>query len=437
MLSAADNDLLSRVGPGSPMGDLMRQYWIPALMSSELPASDGPPMRVRLLGEDLVAFRTTSGAVGLLAHTCLHRGSSLFYGRNEEDGLRCVYHGWKYGIDGRCVDMPNEPAESNFKDRVRATAYPCQERGGVVWAYMGPRGSVPPLPDLEPNMQPEGRSSVWLAQRECNWAQALEGDIDTSHLAFLHLGAVSGEDVEPGTFDSYIVRDRTPRFNVTDTDYGTMYGAYRPADDDTYYWRIAHFMFPFFTLIPTGVLGVQMVVRAWVPMDDGHTMYWNISVPGTNRGGAASTFGGRRRAPLPGTAGTVDYLPNTTDWLGRWRLSARVSNDHGIDREAQQTRSYTGIDGIHLQDQAITESMGPLIDRTAEHLGKSDAMVIKTRRRMLAAAIALRDQGTRPPGVDDPAAYRVRSGGVVLPRDADWLEATAELRRAFVPPPAN
>ena len=152
MLTSEDNELLCRVGPGTPMGDLMRQYWIPALLSSELPEPDGPPVRVRLLGENLIAFRDTSGKVGLIQNHCPHRGASLFFGRNEEDGLRCVYHGWKFDATGACVDMPSEPAESNFKAKVRARAYPCVERNGVVWAYMGPRPTPPPLPDLEPNM---------------------------------------------------------------------------------------------------------------------------------------------------------------------------------------------------------------------------------------------------------------------------------------------
>src|ERR671924_877367 len=136
MLSAEENDLLTRVGPTTPMGELIRQYWIPALMSSELPAPDGPPLRVRLLGENLIAFRTTSGSVGLLAHACPHRGASLFFGRNEAEGIRCVYHGWKFDVTGRCVDMPSEPPESTFRDKVRATTYPCVERKDVVWAYL-------------------------------------------------------------------------------------------------------------------------------------------------------------------------------------------------------------------------------------------------------------------------------------------------------------
>ncbi|MBI3325464.1 MAG: Rieske 2Fe-2S domain-containing protein, partial [Nitrospinae bacterium] len=242
MLSQEESDVLTRVGPSTPMGDLIRQYWIPALMSTELPAPNGPPLRVRLLGENLIACRTTAGQVGLMDHVCPHRGASLFFGRHEAEGIRCVYHGWKFDVAGRCMEMPTEPAESTFKDKVRARAYPCTERNGIIWTYMGPREEPPPLPDLEPNLLPEGQVEIWTALRDCNWVQAMEGDIDTAHLALLHLGSVSPDEVIPGTFDYYTVRDRTPRYKVVETAYGTMYGAYRPAAEETYYWRIAQFL---------------------------------------------------------------------------------------------------------------------------------------------------------------------------------------------------
>jgi phthalate 4,5-dioxygenase oxygenase subunit len=439
MLSREDNELLCRVGPGTPTGALLRQYWIPALLSSELPEADGPPLRVRLLGENLIAFRVTSGRVGLIQNHCPHRGASLFFGRNEEEGLRCVYHGWKFDCAGACVDMPNEPPESNFKSKVRATAYPCVERNDVIWAYMGPRPTPPPLPDLEPNMLPKGEYVIQKALRECNWFQGLEGDIDTSHLGFLHLGAVKPEDTKPGTFDYYNVADRAPKYEAVDTEFGTSYGAYRPAEADTYYWRIAHFLFPFFTMIPTGILGTQILVRAWVPVDDEHIMFWSLAVPSSRQGGggagtaSAVTAGSQAAAALGGLAGGHGFLPDTPDWLGKFRLVQNKDNDYLIDREAQRSRkSFTGIAGIHQQDQAITESMGPIIDRTQEHLGTSDAMIIRTRRRVINAARALRDSGIIPPGVDQPEVYRYRSGGVVLPREANWLEATKGLRQAFV-----
>src|SRR5215470_12387886 len=320
MLSREDNELLCRVGRGTPMGELMRQYWMPAALSSELPERDGAPLRVRLLGEDLIAFRTTSGAVGLVRNSCPHRGASLFYGRNEAEGLRCVYHGWKFDVAGRCVDMPNEPEESSFKQKVRAVAYPCVERAGLIWAYLGPRETPPPLPELEPTLLAD--ASIQIYQRECNWM---------------------------------------------------------------------------------------------------HTLAITVA-----RGPQGTRNAGRQVVRPPRT------LPNTTDWYGRFRCVANAANDYQIDRTAQKTISYTGIDAIFLQDQAVTESMGVIYDRTNERLGSSDAMVIRTRKRLIDAAKALRDSGKVPPGVDDPSVYAVRSGGVVLPRGADWIDATRELRRAGV-----
>ncbi len=242
MLSKEDNEAITRVGLGTPMGTLMRQYWLPALVATELPEPDCNPVRIKLLGEELIAFRDSEGRVGLLGNHCPHRGASLFFGRNEESGLRCVYHGWKFDVTGQCVDMPSEPPESTFKHRIRTTAYPCVERGGVVWTYMGTRVPPPPLPDIEPNMLPDGQWSVGVTMRNCNWLQGLEGDIDTSHLQFLHHGCVKPEDVRPNTMSYYALLNRAPRYEVTDTPGGTMYGAYRPAGEGRRYWRIAHFL---------------------------------------------------------------------------------------------------------------------------------------------------------------------------------------------------
>ncbi|HLF78674.1 MAG TPA: Rieske 2Fe-2S domain-containing protein [Dehalococcoidia bacterium] len=438
MLSQTDNEIMCRVGPGTPMGTLMREYWLPALQSSELATPDCPPLRLRLLGENLIAFRTTAGDVGLIQNACPHRGASMFFGRNEEEGLRCVYHGWKFDTTGACVDMPSEPAESNFKNKVRTVAYPCVERNGVIWAYMGPREVAPPLPALEANMMESGDTTIGNVLRDCNWMQALEGDIDTSHLYFLHLGAVSPDRAVPGSFDYYGVKDRTPRYNVIETEFGTSYGAYRPAEADTYYWRIANFLFPFYTMIPTGTLGQVIQVRAWVPLDDEHTMFWGMTVPSSRQFGRNGQTGGERNMSTGRPAGAADagstragfnYLPNTSDWLGRFRLNQNVDNDYLIDREAQRSGSnYTGIPGILQQDQAVTESMGAIYQRHSEHLGTSDSMIIRTRRRVIEAAKALRDTQTIPPGVDHPDVYRTRTGSVILPRSADWLESTKAAR---------
>ncbi|MGB6456916.1 MAG: Rieske 2Fe-2S domain-containing protein [Streptosporangiaceae bacterium] len=427
MLKTQENEYISRIGPGTPMGALMRQYWVPALLSTELPRPDCPPVRVLLLGEKLIAFRDSSGQVGLLDNFCPHRGGSLFFGRNSGSGLRCVYHGWKFDVAGRCVDMPSEPPDSTFKNRVRAVAYPCQERCGVVWAYLGPRETPPPLPDLEANQLPDGQWNAVAYARACNWLQGLEGDIDTAHVGFLHFGSESPDDVPPGTYKYYALTDRAPRYAVLDTDYGAMYGAYRPAGPGQYYWRIAQFLFPFFTMPPTGQLGRHIVARAWVPMDDEHMMMF-MMLPGLSpEVGAMRAAQGVRPPKL---------LPNTTGWLGRFRLEANEDNDYQLDRDAQERDDeYSGISGIHLQDQAITESMGPVCDRTREHLGSSDAMVIRVRRRLIAAARALAEAGTVPPGVDEPEAYRQRSGGVILDSGADWIADTTDLRQAYVAHP--
>jgi phenylpropionate dioxygenase-like ring-hydroxylating dioxygenase large terminal subunit len=422
MLTREENETLCRIGPGTVMGNLMREYWVPALLSSEVPAADSDPLRVLILGEQLIAFRDTNGQVGLIQNNCPHRGASLFFGRNEEAGLRCVYHGWKFAIDGTCVDMPNEPAESDFKHKVKATAYPTRERGGIVWAYLGRRSTPPPLPSLEGNMLADGEWQVTAIQRECNWFQGLEGDVDTSHFSFLHAGSMDVSTQQPGTFSYYMLADRAPRYSVIDTDFGTMYGAYRDTNDGRRYWRVANFLFPFWTMPPQGMLGHKITARGWVPMDDTHTMFY-MAGPKLRR---SSSAGGGPMSRLH---------PNTTDWHGRFRMLASASNDYQIDREKQRRNSgmddFTGIQGIHLQDQAITESEGPIYDRSGEHLASSDMMIIRVRRRLLMAAQALAEQGLTPPGVDDPEVFGARAGGVFLPQDAEWLQATEDLRRGF------
>jgi phthalate 4,5-dioxygenase oxygenase subunit len=426
MLKHEENELICRVGPGTPMGNLMREYWVPAMLSKELPTPDSDPVRVLLLGERLIAFRDTNGKIGLLAHNCPHRGASLFFGRNEEAGLRCVYHGWKFDAAGNCIDMPNEPAESDFKQKVKATAYPTQERSGIVWAYLGPRTTPPPLPDLEANTL-EGATATAF-QLDCNWLQILEGDIDTTHVGFLHYGGLKAEEQIPGSFSDYQLRQKPAHFEVIDTPGGVAYGARRPGPEGQHYWRIAQFAMPFYTFTPPGVLGVKKNNGARVPMDDYHTMTFFMNV-------------GPRRAPGQGPQGPIfpESLPNTTDWYGRFRFKQNLDNDFMIDREVQRQNTgnagFTGISGILMQDAAMTTSMGPIMNRTTERLGSTDAMVIQVRRRLLNAVKAHMERGLTPPGVDNPDVYRVRSGGVFLPVGVDWVEATADLRKAYVEHP--
>jgi phthalate 4,5-dioxygenase len=425
-----DSEDLVRIGPGTVMGDMMRQYWLPAAMSSEL-ERDGAPMRLMLLGERLIAFRDTSGRVGVMDQRCPHRCASLFLGRNEEDGIRCVYHGWKYDVAGNCVDMPNTPPHQDHKAKIRAKAYKVAERNGLVWVYMGERAAAPPLPGIEASLLPESDLQITFARRECNWLQALEGDIDTSHFGFLHAGSVDAANLAPDNLIRWTVQNRAPEYHVTDTDWGTMYAAYRPAEKGQTYWRFANFLFPFWTQTPQGAFD-RVNSRAWVPMDDTHTMF--VSLTWKNLPASRAALSNSR--VLPGSKLTMDFLPNTTDWYGRWRLAGDERNDWLVDRVAQKNGGiYTGIVGIQAQDQAVTESMGPITDHGFENLGPSDIMIARTRRRLLRAARAFKKDRTAPPGIDNADIYiNVRSGDFLADAKLAWRDAyDLQLRAALRP----
>jgi hypothetical protein len=270
-------------------------------------------------------------------------------------------------------------------------------------------------------------SSVNTVLRDCNWMQALEGDIDTVHFIFLHYGHLKLEDTYEGGFFNLQVKAPAARYSVVNTDFGVSYGAYRPAGEEGHYWRIANFLFPFYTQVPPGTLAVKRQFRAWVPMDDDHTLYFGVNAPSDS---PVEDDPERQKRQFKRVQ---EMLPDTTDWFGRSRPRAQAHNDYLLDREMQKNgESYTGLPSVFLEDQAITESMGTIYQRSREHLGTSDSMIIRTRRALIQAAEALRDYGIVPPGVDAPEVYRQRSGGVVLPRSASWFEATEELRRAFV-----
>ncbi len=424
MKTTADGEALTRVGPGPVMGDFMRQYWIPAAKSSELDR-DGAPMRLMLLGEKLIAFRDSSGRVGVMDHQCPHRCASLFLGRNEANGVRCIYHGWKFDVDGNCVDMPNVPSHQDFKDKVRAKAYKAVERNGLIWVYMGSRAEAPPLPMIEVALLPQDEIDVTFIQRRCNWLQALEGDIDTSHFGFLHVGHLDPDDVPEGHALEHTASDRAPSYHVRDTPWGTSYAAYRKvkkAGEDRVYWRFSNYMFPFWSQTPQGEFPTHVHARAWVPLDDGHTMFiflrWRKALRGVRDPLKTGEI-------LAGSKPVAEFLPNSTDWLGRWRLKADETNDWMIDRDAQRSnRIYSGIDNIHLQDQAVTESMGAITDHGFEHLGPGDLMISRTRRRVLHAARAFRETGEVPPGVESPEIFlQSRSGYFLAEPGVEWLSA--------------
>jgi phthalate 4,5-dioxygenase len=438
MTTTIEGAELTQIGPGTAMGHLMRQYWLPALKSSEL-ERDGAPLRLMLLGEKLIAFRDSAGRVGVLDQRCAHRCASLFLGRNEEGGLRCIYHGWKYDVSGNCIDMPSVPEDQDFKHKVKAKAYRVVERAGLVWVYMGERAEAPPLPGFEVLDLPPDEINVSLMMRSCNWLQALEGEIDTAHFGFLHGGHVKPEDVPEGEPFYNTITNRAPQYHVADAPWGTQYAGYRSAGPGRTYWRFANFLFPCWSQAPNGEFGSHMHARGWVPLDDGHTMFvfiwWKHAKSAQSL--PQPTF--KDGTPIGGTGrGGIKMLPNTTDWLGRWRMAMNEGNDWGMDRDAQRRNAiYSGIDGIHLQDQAITESMGPVTDFGFEHLAPSDQMITRTRRRLLLAARALRDKGERPAGVDDPGVYRAaRSGYFIVPDDqGPWQDVYARTLAAAVHPP--
>jgi phthalate 4,5-dioxygenase oxygenase subunit len=439
MTTAAEGELLTRIGPGTPMGRMMRRYWLPAALSSEL-ERDGAPVRLMLLGERLIAFRDSAGRVGVMDHRCPHRCASLFLGRNEQGGIRCTYHGWKFDVEGRCVDMPSVPPERDFRAKVRARAYRAVERAGLVWVHMGEEGAAtPPLPGLEALDIPEEELGASLILRECNWLQALEGDIDTSHFGFLHAGHVDPATLPEDEPLRDTITSRAPEYHIADTPWGTQYAAYRPASGRPgTYWRFGTFMFPFWTQQPSSPFAGNVNARAWVPLDDGHTMFvflwWK-------RGVTAMTEPPPRRRdgrPVGGMGRGNALLPNTTDWLGRFRMAANPGNDWSIDRAAQRSGAiYSGVEGVHLQDQAITESMGPIVDHGFEHLAPSDQMITRTRRRLLMAVRAMEEKGVAPPGAAEPEVYRrVRSGFFVSEEAEDWREIYARQLAAATPPGA-
>jgi nitrite reductase/ring-hydroxylating ferredoxin subunit len=384
------------------MGNLFRRYWLPAMLSEELPEPDCAPVKLRLLGEDLLAFRMTSGAVAVVDRWCPHRNANLYWGRNEEEGIRCVYHGWKFDGAGQCVDMPNEPPSSTFASKIRIPAYQAVDRGGVIWVYMGPQELAPEIPDLEWLNVPVTHRVVSKRMQFCNYLQNLEGEVDSSHVSFLHsnlgtngFGAVGGS------------ADRHPVFSVLDTDWGVAVSARRDAPNDQYYWRITPFMLPSYTIVPGPMGGAsssetagQYLFTAAVPVDDlnmiGMSVVWNPDAP-------------VRADPLVPV--DENYVP-----------LHRKDNDFLIDRAAQKTRSFTGIDNIRVQDIAVQEDQkGPLSDRTTEHLGSSDLGVIATRRRLLEQARALA-KGVEPSEPHNPRVYDIHSLAISADRQVDWEE---------------
>jgi phenylpropionate dioxygenase-like ring-hydroxylating dioxygenase large terminal subunit len=416
MLTKEKNDLLTQTGPGAPMGEVFRCYWIPALLAEELPEPDCPPVRVELLSEKLIAFRDTQGHLGLMDRHCAHRQVSLWFGRNEENGLRCPYHGWKFDVTGQCVDVPSE--EPAFCRKIRLKAYSLVEKGGILWAYMGDPDKKPPLPEFEfANVEP-GRRFISKRFQECNWLQAMEGGIDSSHVSFLHSMNLDSDPLFKGARgNKYNLSDMKPVFEVVDNPGGLLIGARRVAEDDQYYWRITPWIMPSFTMVPPR--GDHPVHgHFWIPINDENCWAWSFDYK-SQRDLTAS----ERQAMKDGLGIHCKYVPGTFIPL------ANKSNDYLMNREAQRKGiTYSGIEGIAIQDASLQESMGPICDRTNEKLAPTDKGIMMARRMMFKAINNLQEKGERPPGVD-PEQHKVRSASVLLPRDQHYKDAAKDALR--------
>ena len=417
MLRHEDNERLVRVGPGQPAGELFRRYWQPALLSSEVQEKDCVPVRVRLLGEDLVAFRDTNGHVGLVDAHCPHRGAPMFYGRNENCGLRCIYHGWKFDVDGKCVEQPTE-VDERIKENIKIKAYPTHESGGVIWTYMGPPEEKPQPPKYEWLQAPETHRFISRGEQQCNYLQALEGGLDTAHVSYLHNDRYDDPN-------QLVVRDSAPRIEIYPTDYGYSYTSTRSAGDNLQFVRIYQYLMPFqqmrpnlFYLFGHGEYEEIPTLRGhlWAPMDDEHTNVYNWMY--TYDDSTPFTQEYLEEEETKYGHGPDDFIPGT------FKFKRNVSNNHLTDRQAQKEGSATGIYGVNAQDCAIQEGMGPIADRSNEMLGNSDKAIIMMRR-LLSEAISEVEKGNRPKGVD-AGLHSVRAHEVLIDKDTRWQDIVGD-----------
>ncbi|MEI9997581.1 MAG: Rieske 2Fe-2S domain-containing protein [Rhizomicrobium sp.] len=410
MLNREDNELIVRSGPETGMGKLLRRFWTPAMLSSELPEPDCAPVRLTLLGEQLVAFRDSEGRIGILDAYCPHRRAHLFWGRNEACGLRCAYHGWKFDRNGNCVDLPNVSNGEMIKDNIKTTAYAAVERSGVVWCYMGPPELCPKLPEAELFDLPESHRYVEKIVIPTNWIQSMEGDIDSSHVGFLHK-RLDEKPLFKGQ-SANVFADKAPRWTVKNTDYGIVLAARREAGPENYSWRVNQWLMPYTTLVAHAAER-PFITNIRVPMDDETSIHFRIYA--------------RYDKPL-----TEDDMKTVRDGLlfpemipGTFQTVANRSNNYLIDRQLQKYGNFSGIKSVPVQDYAVTSDQGggPIADRTKERLTSSDTAIVMMRKKLLEAAKALA-HGSEPPEAQRPASYRVRSAEVTLPRDVDGVEGT-------------
>jgi phthalate 4,5-dioxygenase len=418
VLKADDNEILTRVGPGTLMGDLLRRYWTPACLSAEIPGPGTPPVRVRLLGESLVAFRDTLGRVGLVQENCPHRGASLYFGRNEDAAIRCVYHGWAFDADGRCVEMPSEPVP--FCEKVRMRAYPTRESGGIVWAYLGPRETMTPFRDFGTEGRDAGEFLATKQLTTCNWVQAMEGNLDTAHISHLHqFDAIDdipddGSD-KPGYPSNAMSwkfwrHDRAPRLELEDTWFGYRYAGIRTTPNGHTHVRVTAYALPYSTMVASVPFSVGHGM--FIPADDNNC--WRFFVGPRDRN--------RHNPRGLGGANLFSLAPFSTPITGRTdgiipRLYT-MDNDYQIDRSGGPSGIFSGVSDFVSQDLMVTESMGPIYDRSAEHLGSTDRAISRMRHILLTAARSLATGGPPPAVTGDFRS--IRGAEKILEPDEDW-----------------
>ncbi len=408
MLTAEQNTMLTQTGPGTPMGEYFRRFWQPVALTEELREPDSPPIRVNIMGQELVAFRDTEGEVGVLDARCPHRGAHLFFGRNEECGLRCIYHGWKFDRHGKAMELPNVAPDSNLHKTVRTKAYPVREFGEMIWAYLGPNpaklpgGKLPDLPMLEFGMIPAANRFVTKQLFECNWAQIIEGDLDTAHFSFLHMPApsVSSTTHAHSQADEQRLRwmrdDPMPLFEVLEHECGFVAAAARAADDKKY-WRMTQYLLPTHGTGPSTLPGETYHGFTIVPISDtacwAYVYSWNPE----------RSLSDEERAKLDaGWALTCERDENYVP-------VRNVHNDFMIDRDEQKHRTFTGVKGLAEQDSMVQHSQGPIVDRTREILTATDAAVVRFRSKMLKGAQDLAN-GTEPEAPYKHDLFRARPG---------------------------
>lgn len=420
MLSHEDNELLTRVGPGTPMGEFMREYWIPSMLSSELPHPDCPPVRVMLLGERLIAFRTSNNEVVLTSENCPHRGASFFYGHSTENGFRCAYHGMEFAADGSCSKVPCKLSGSKYKDMVRVRTYRCLEKGGLIWTYMGKRETPPSLPSFFEDED----MHIGAVLVSSNWLQNLESNIDLFHIKTLHSGyslrvqRYHQKNTETPTFEANIGR------GLSETKYeadivagrGVAFVGGEEIGKDKVVWGVGRYLYPFWSNLPQGDLALHWII-ACVPMDDHHTLIFGV-MPKEDYSDYSTLMHFGSKEP---------FVPNGHGWFERFRLMSNEGNDFNINRSEQRNpEGYafgTGVFGQCVQDVAITTGMGKIVDRTKEHLTKSDIAIVTVRQALLKAVREHQEGGAAAPGVDNPFANDDCShGSLILDKNESWRE---------------